>query len=319
MFINFLNLFFVIFFLSKIREYTNNNFSDKTHIVYNANKKNIRYFKINNLKNAVFLVKHSDRKDFLKYGFSVVSIEPIYFFLNLLGPLGILVFKKFLFCKDIILNSDYGLDEFLLLNFCSKHYSKSICIQHGLFPSHNNNDLDGQFCDTVIVKSIDQVKILRSTGYNKEIIISDELFELFPSGNVSAWRSKGSPIIFVGSGYFANKTLRSEYMAFLRDFCEIFSYANLIYRPHPREVNHLPSEIFSLFDVNNSEQSSLVESGNFVFVGIKSTLLMEAHYSGRKSFLIENIKFPTYFDKNIIPTFSSLIDLNNEISKIIYE
>ncbi len=291
-------------------------FEDSKFVIYNPNIKNLNYFKKHHNSQSVFLVPQQRTNVFIKNGLITLPIEPIFFLANLFGPLGLFPFRKFFTNKYIILNSDFGIDEISLVYICNYFNSTTICLQHGLYPFENSNDLDGIFCSQIIVKSQDQVEILRSVGYTKPIDVSHDLFQNYPEGNIVEWISNGFPIIFVGSGYLTNRFLRESYISLLIEVKNIFLHRKIIYRPHPREAKEIPREISDIFEVDYGNFSSLNNPSNYIYIGIKSTMLFEAAMSGRKVFIYESSNFPSYFKRGLLPTFNNLNDLAYEVNKI---
>jgi hypothetical protein len=297
--------------------YYNGQYQKYQFIVYNPNIKNLNHFRNHHDKNALFLVKSKEITEFSKNGLSTIPIEPLFFLTNCLGPIGILPFLNFFKGKTIILNSDYGLDEVTLVMVARFLKTKTLCLQHGLFPVMNKNDLDGFFCSQVLVKSIDQIEILRLTRYLGEISIAEDLFESYPAGNIQEWKKRGSPIVFVGSGFLANRNLRLSYIKLLQDIKNIFHDKTLIYRPHPREKIYIPLEIYSIFLIDDSDFSSLNEPSNYLYIGIKSTMLYEAVNCGRAVYVYESNDFPAYFNPGLLKTVNNLNDLAYEVTQII--
>lgn len=287
-------------------------------IVYNPNIKNLNHYRNHHDKDALFLVKSSEITEFSENGLSTIPIEPLFFLTNCLGPIGILLFLNFFKDKTIILNSDFGLDEITLVMVSRLLKSKTLCLQHGFFPVVNKNDLDGFFCSQVLVKSSDQIEILRLTGYLGEISIAEDLFESYPKGNFKEWKKRGSPIVFVGSGFLANANLRLSYIKLLHDIKNIFHDRTLVYRPHPREKKYIPMEIFSIFLIDDSDFSSLNEPSNYLYIGIKSTMLYEAVNCGRVVYVYESNDFPAYFKPGLLQTVNNLNDLAYEVNRIIH-
>jgi hypothetical protein len=307
-----------IAYLYKIKEYWRNGFNNKEFIIYNPNIKNVRYFKEHHISNAIFLVRSKNREKFASFNFSVIALEPLFFFLNLFGELGFILFKEFFRGKKVVINSDFGFDEISLVFAARKVGAEICCLQHGLFPVENLGDIDGTFCDEIIVKNQHQKGVLRRSGFEKKISVSENLFGQYPLADIVEWRKKNRPIIFVGSGYFANPKLKNQYTELLLTLRQVLSGHNMIYRPHPREKNVVPVVIQKSYLIDCGFGSSLDDVGNLVFVGVKSTMLAEAHWSGRRVFVLTTGDFPQYFCEDSIPTFRSFDELCYGLQQILH-
>jgi hypothetical protein len=171
--------------------------------------------------------------------------------------------------------------------------------------------LDGYDCDVNIVSSKYQKEILRNTGYLGKIIIFNRLFKNYYTMQSSKdkWQSNGKPIIFVGPGYSYDKDLESYVVNILIQLKKILKYDyKLIYRPHPRDL-HIVKKLIQLgIPCENNLSSSYHNDVNFVFIGVKSTFLIEAQNFGKKVFLLRGSIFPQYFAQGEIELE---IDLNN--------
>lgn len=285
-------------------------------IVYNPSLKNIRYFKNRDSKRTIFLVKLKNISYYSKVGLTAIPIEPVFCLANIFGLIGLVPFAIMFRGKEVILNSDFGLDEISLVIFARITNGKTVCLQHGLFPANNLNDLDGTFCNQVIVKSYDQVSIINLSGFCGDVIVAEDLFEEYPLADINKWRRQGCPIIFVGSGYFVNPNLRHYYTQLLLEIRDIFNERQVIYRSHPREKKYIPDEVRLRYIIDDTERSSLSEPSNYLFIGIKSTMLYEAANSGRAVFIFESKKFPVYFKSGSLNSFNNLNDMAYEINKL---
>lgn len=286
------------------------------YIVYRPNLKSIEFIKKLDSKLTLIICRFEESNVYKELGFSTCCLIPFYGSLNL----GIkLFFKKLLINAQptrIFLNSDFGFDEINIILICNHLRIKTTCIQHGLFPASNNFDLDGSFCDSNILHSTLQEKILRDAGYLGYIHVRSDITSCFPKGNLSQWKRKGKPIIFVGPGYIHDALLQNQLIALLKDLAAFNSSSNLIYRPHPRETGNYKLVSAAGYKVDKSHESSLEKEENLVYVGVKSTLLLEAQRSGRIAILIDDSRFPKYFNDGEINFTIKVSDIFEKINEL---
>ncbi len=216
-----------------------------------------------------------------------------------------------------ILQSDFNPDEYLFIKSL-KHTdndAKVICIQHGLFPKNNNDDLDGQDCDINFVCDENQKQILLKSTYKGKVKICRDLFQpqILEPTNTDQWRRNKYQIIFIGPGYVHDDLLTQEIINLLIDLREKTNFmGEILYRPHPREGREYLKKINKIVDVDVKNISSIDRPENIIYIGIKSTYMHEAKLAGKHVALIKGGKFPTYFSEN---SFSFEYS-TNEISKI---
>ncbi len=288
-------------------------------VIYRPNKKNVRFYKSLPIDETIVICKKNEVLYYNKIGFKSIPLEPLFFFLNVLCVFGAYRLIKRLGESNVYLNSDYGVDELMLLKSTQLYGGRSICVQHGLFPKKNNLDLDGMLCDANVVASSAQSDLLKKSGYSGDVFISDLLFDIREDPDINLWVQKGCPLIFVGPGYLTDNNLKQGFIEFLIKFRGIFKDHNVIYRPHPRELKHIPDKVRQLFLVDASVNTSLDNKGNLIYFGIKSTLLLEAFNSGRLSYVIRDDLFPEYFADKVLPEVTSINELHflvdNEIKK----
>ena len=286
------------------------------YIIYRPNFKSIEFLKKLDSKLALVICNFDESKLYEKFGFSTCCLIPFYGSLNL----GIkLFFRKLLINAQptrVFLSNDFGFDEINIILICNHLKIKSTCIQHGLFSASNNFDIDGSFCNSNIVCSTLQEKILRDSGYLGYIYIRSDIFSRFPKGDIAQWKRKGKSVIFVGPGYIHDALLQNNLIALLIELAAFNSSCNLIYRPHPRETADFKLIRAAGYKVDRSHESSLEKEENLIYVGVKSTLLFEAQLSGRIALLIEDPRFPKYFNDGEINFTIKVSDIFEKINEL---
>jgi hypothetical protein len=284
-------------------------------IIYKPNLKHIHFYKT--IKDqSILLCDHKTFLIFTKNGFSSIRYEFFYSTLNLFINFFIINLILNTNAKRIILNSDYGFDEFFLLRTARFFKKTSICIQHGLFPHTNCKDLDGMDADINIVASNLQKNILQKTGYLKKIIVCPILFTSSYHGSASEWKKKGRPIIFVGPGYTDKKLVDNliSILLALNKFNDLGFH--FIFKPHIRDFKH--KAIFRKYGINLNENNlgDLQNEANYIYIGIKSTLLLEAQRAGRISIILTHSNFPKYFESGEIFHESSIEGIFEYVIKL---
>ncbi len=198
--------------------------------------------------------------------------------------------------KRIVIFNDMGLDG-TAFNFFAKKFNFNVwCLQHGLFPLENNRDIEGMDCGINVVHSEMQKSILKETGYKGKIIIGLNFFSSYGAPSKIEWISCGRPVVFIGPGYIDNNDRQVIIDRILIDISQkIPDQCRLLYRPHPRENSAHFSDVVKRFVVKDDYETSIINKGTLIFIGIKSTLLYEAQVSGRLGILIEDNSLPNYF------------------------
>lgn len=204
--------------------------------------------------------------------------------------------------KRVLIWTDYGLDQFLA-NSCAKRLNIKVwCYQHGLFPSSNHGDLDGMDVDLNVVSSPYQAKIMKAAGFLGNIKVCTSLFA--NSGGEqsrSDWIDKGRPVIFVGPGFSHDQMVEDNLIVLMEKLKKLLGQEySLVYRPHPRDrsIFHKLNKLGvpSISD----ETTYFSNSSALVYIGVKSTLLIEAQNAGRLVILLTSEKFPKYFESGEI-------------------
>ncbi len=279
-------------------------FSKKKTILYRPNQRNLSSL----LKLKDVLVIGGGLKDMrwaYSNGFSFMPFYSLYSLSNFGFNFVWKITFYFIKPKRILVWTDFGLDQYIAINVARKLKITSWCIQHGLFPSDNNKDLDGLDADVNVVSSTYQRNILEKAGFHGKVVIFDKLFISEANGIIPVqhmqWIESGKPIVFVGTGYTHDNNLELKVLILLEQLKHSFGDDfKIIYRPHPRDgeikaqINKLGIEIATGLD------SSFENPKNYVFLGIKSTFLVEAQSAGRLVILLTGSGFPKYFENGEI-------------------
>lgn len=234
-----------------------------------------------------------------RQGYHFYHFAPLYTASNFLLSIVWDCFFSRTAAKRAFVWTDYGLDQYMLLQ--AKSGTKVYCVQHGLFPATNNSDLDGMDADVNIVVSQYQKTILRRAGYPRRILIFEPLFRHGTDKNsgewLNEWKCNGSKVIFVGAGYNHNPDYEDNLVSLIQALRDTISNSfSLVYRPHPRDRAILEKLKKLDIKVEHGEGSSINQNMNLVFVGVKSTYLLEAQMMGKLSILIQGEHFPRYFE-----------------------
>lgn len=272
----------------------------KNTVLYRPNPRNLHQLENLN-KDTLVIGTKKDNHWATKAGFSYFPFYPIYSLSNFglmwpwLSLLGIVRPKR------IFIWTDFGLDQFLAIETARRVGIKVWCIQHGLFPVENNCDLDGLDSNVNIVSSESQKRILIASGYKGKVVVFKHLFgeAILPSFVDLERTLPGGmrTLVFVGAGYTHKPELEDKIVELLRTLASLLrSNYKIIYRPHPRDSN-IKLKIKQLgVECVSGAASSYENSQNMIFLGIKSTFLIEAQNSGKLVFLITGNWIPKYFE-----------------------
>ena len=254
---------------------------------------------LESLSKALVIGTFSDARWARKQGYDFFHFSPVYTACNFgLSVWGVL--SRVSEAKRIFVWTDYGLDQYMAIYGVPARRVKVWCIQHGLFPSTNNNDLDGLDAHVNVVASLFQKKILLQAGYKKKVLVYQGLFN---KGSASQqqdwfrqWSASGKRIIFVGAGYSHDSAAEDRIFNLITQLKESLPECRLIYRPHPRDKAILKRLMAIDLSIERENASAIQGNGNFVFVGIKSTYLLEAQNYGKCAILITGDSFARYFE-----------------------
>lgn len=274
-------------------------------IIYRPDKRHLDFF--SSYRNILIIGDSADRKWASRHKVDFLYFYPIYSLTNI-GLVSVWDFIFYQFnSKRIVINSDFGLDQFLALSSAKSLNMKSWCIQHGLFPAENNQDLDGYDADINVVTSTHQLDILKNAKYTGEIKVCNQLFTIpllqFSdiNKNIESWDNNHRPIIFVGAGYTFNNELESEIFHCLQTISNsLKNKYSLVYRPHPRDNKIIDKARSIGYASLSNYESSYLNPNNLVFIGVKSTFMLEAQNAGKLVFLISSDRFPKYFNEGEI-------------------
>jgi hypothetical protein len=288
-------------------------FCKKTYntIIYRPDKRH--YNLITNFKNTIVIGDKFDRKWANSIGYDFYHFYIFYSFSNLGSTLIWKYFIKKTQPKRILLWSDYALDQYLAIHVAHRNLMKVWCFQHGLFPFENHNDLDGLDADINVVSSTLQSNIMRNAGFYGKLVVQKKLFSpthfsVLNLSDLKIWRISGKPIVFIGPGYSHDKKLESNILFIITKLHKALDgFANIVYRPHPRDKDIL-KELKKLdYVFIDKKSSSYYDQKNIIFIGVKSTYLIEAQNSGKIVFLIKSGLIPQYFEQGEI---ENVIDLD---------
>jgi hypothetical protein len=257
------------------------------------------HYLLENLSQVLVIGTISDASWARTQGYDFFHFSPIYTACNF----GLSVWHSLLkitCAKRVLIWTDYGLDQYLAINTVADQKIKIWCVQHGLFPATNNKDLDGMDSHVNVVASLFQKKILLQAGYTGKVLVNQSLFQ--KSSSVTQhdcfrqWTESGKRVIFVGAGYNHDSIVENRIFNLILQLKEALPKCTLIYRPHPRD-NAILKKLMSIDLSIESDSASAIEGlGNFVFVGIKSTYLLEAQNFGKCAILITGKNFSRYFE-----------------------
>ncbi len=278
-------------------------FKPRATILYRPDPRHVQL--MDGLSSVLVIGRWSDRVWTRQYGYAFFPFYPIYVLCNLGCSVVWTWLIKKIEPKRILVWTDYGLDQYLAI-MVSNHYKVKVwCLQHGLFPFQNNKDLDGLDAHVNVVCSIFQKDILRRAGFVGKVILCEELFgdrtKQTTKEDVEAWEQSNNPIVFVGAGYSHDDDAESRIVRLMVELSMVVAGKyKLIYRPHPRD--HMILKKLELANISciSGTESAYESKGNLVFVGVKSTYLLEAQNAGRIVILITGAEFPRYFESGEI-------------------
>ena len=204
--------------------------------------------------------------------------------------------------REIIMTTDINIANYNIMKLAPEH-SKKICVQHGFFPIGNRKDLDGLNSDSYIVRSESQARTLKAAGYTGAI-------EVIPFNQRTIKHSKKPKlIIFVGPGFGHSKAYENRIVEIINIIKNYKSY-NLIYRPHPRCSKWLLDKLNNLsIEIDCKDKTQISSVVRQFFVGVKSTMLMDAYEIGHEVLLIEDAKLPKEFSEGEFESTATIRDL----------
>lgn len=167
---------------------------------------------------------------------------------------------------------------------------KTICIQHGYFPSFEGfSTIDGSFSEFNFVWDVNSIIKIGCDPL--------KAFEIGPQFQLKPANRKLNKVVFVGPG--SNHDGTGEYNSTLQCYHKIISLINFqirskaAYRPHPCELADklLSNKLQRLFDnVEYVSKREILTEDRHVFVGTSSSLLFEADYCGHIVIILDICK-----------------------------
>lgn len=215
----------------------------------------------------------------------------IFTFLCIYMPFLIRYFiKKF---NNLYITTDIQLANYNLIKIF-KNSGKVFCVQHGYFPISNKGDIDGLNSDVYITRNKQQGNLIREAGYSGEIAIFN------PLNNINFREKDLSNLIFIGPGFSHTPRYEDELLKILMALSELKNYS-WNYRPHKRCSKDLLTKINNCdIRVDSSEMTSLNDGTQRIFLGVKSTMLLDAQEIGHNAVLIHSENLPRYFPTGVI-------------------
>lgn len=271
-------------------------------ILYRPDNRHLKLFEGKN--NILVIGSRKDARWAADNKLSFCYFHPFYAFSNLgFSFLWTLIFHL-VKPKRIVVWTDYGLDQFLAIFRARCSGVRVWCYQHGLFPSNNCGDLDGMDADINVVSSVHQANILRRSGFFGGVRICDQLFSNVlgvTKKTNDGWIASGRPVIFVGPGFSHDPIAERHLLSLLKDLKKILGCGyTLIYRPHPRDKSIFDKlKSFGIPYVSD-ETTFYTNPSARVFIGVKSTLLLESQNVGDLVILLTSKRFPKYFESGEI-------------------
>ena len=193
-----------------------------------------------------------------------------------------------------------------------RDFGKVFCIQHGYFPVSNVGDIDGLNSDVYVVRDKQQANLIRAAGFNGKINIFN------PIRKRKFLNKDFKTLVFIGPGFSHENKYEYELLQILKFLKNIENF-NILYRPHRRCSKKLLADIKNVgIPINNSELTSLKSDCCRIFIGVKSTMLLDAQEMGHKVILIVSEILPKYFTKCTIKNEIS-IDGLHKIRNVIHE
>lgn len=212
--------------------------------------------------------------------------------------------KKF---DEIIFSTDISLANYNTLKMSPGH-TKKVCMQHGYFPLQNTKDLDGLNSDHYIVRSDSQAKLLTVAGYSGTVEVK--------SFNQQRINSDSTPsiLVFVGPGFGHNKSYEEIIFEIMTVLGKSEKKYQLFYRPHPRCSNWLKNQMESInVKIDRTGKTELNADCKKFFVGVKSTMLIDAQEIGHSVLLIVDDRLPEYFAKGDIKNVTDIGSLQAKL------
>jgi len=213
--------------------------------------------------------------------------------------------------KELYITTDIQLANYKLIEKF-RDFGEVFCVQHGYFPVSNVGDVDGLNSDVYIVRDKQQASLIRLAGFNGKINIFN------PIRKNKFLNKDFKTLVFIGPGFSHTDKYENEILQILKSLKTVVNL-NILYRPHRRCSKQLLINIKNVgVPIDNSELTSLKSDYCRIFIGVKSTMLLDAQEMGHKVILIISEILPKYFTKSIIKNEIST-DSIDKIRDIIHE
>ena len=205
--------------------------------------------------------------------------------------------------REIIMTTDISISNYNIMKLAPEHVKK-ICVQHGFFPIDNRKDLDGLNSDSYIVRSQSQARTLKAAGYTGAIVVTPFNHRIINQSK------KPLMIIFVGPGFGHSQAFENIIIEIL-SIIKNYDANNLIYRPHPRCSKWLLEKLNSMsIEIDCTDKTEINSDVGQFFVGVKSTMLIDAYEIGHEVLLIEDTRLPKYFSKGEFKRTATIRELD---------
>lgn len=204
--------------------------------------------------------------------------------------------------EKVIFSTDINIANYNILKELPNRKLK-VCIQHGYFPVSHAGDLDGLNADIYVVRSEAQKRILLDEGFSGKFLIKKVNSKIFTDKDLI------KDVVIVGPGFKHNIEAENVILEIALLIKKKFS-KTIFFRPHPRCSNSLKKKILTLgIKIDKSSLTDVHCLNRNIFIGIKSTMLLDAQEIGHKSILIEHPCAPKFFppgEINIVTNISGL-------------
>lgn len=208
--------------------------------------------------------------------------------------------------KTVYVTTDLKIANYNLMRKFQK-YGDVICMQHGYIPYHTVGDIDGLNCDKYIVRNLQQAGLLQQHGFKGQYILYN------PIKICNFQNFKLDTLIFIGPGYSHNKDYERKIYSIVTTLSCLVG-GKIAYRPHQRCSSDLVNQLEQAsVTISRNDETSLSHEVRKFFVGVKSTMLLDAQELGHEVVLIESEVLPKYFADGVIKkvvTSESLKSLN---------
>ena len=197
--------------------------------------------------------------------------------------------------KYLIVNADFLPYQRTLIFFFKRKNFTVVNFQHGKLNQNyfGDEEIEGQFSDVIVVRSIADKNIIKSSNPAKKIIVFPSIF--YDDFTHQANKTKSpNVVVIIGEGWqridkdffkkFCNEVKRA--IIFMK-----FNNINYIYKPHPS--HNWIFTILNFSHVSYQPINKLLHDHN-IFLGYDSTVLLDAIALGKTAY-----SFPIEYNKNV--------------------